>query len=155
MDSPTTTEKLAMTHQPGPPRKGDANVSRWLVGIAGAAFAALILWAVVRGDFMAEGAALVTMPWGRVTLADLYLGFFLYALAVFAIENSLRARLFWALPVVVLGNVWAALWVVVRWGVIWQRLRPAATASVQRADVGQSAHAASIVEPEADQKPVL
>ncbi len=46
------------------------------------ALTALIGWASWRGDFGAEFAAITAMPWGQVTLADLYLGFFIYGLAV-------------------------------------------------------------------------
>jgi hypothetical protein len=101
-------------------------IVRPLIGLLGLAFAALIVWAGFRGDFLAEGASLMAMPWGRVTLADLYLGFVLYALAVCAVERGRRAALFWAMPVFVLGNVWACLWVVVRWNAIRARLTPPA-----------------------------
>lgn len=101
----------------------NSNIWRIIIAILGAAFTALLIWATVRGDFMAEGAALITMPWGRVSLADLYLGFLLYVLAVWVIEPTMKGRLFWALPVFILGNVWSALWVVVRWKLILERLR--------------------------------
>jgi hypothetical protein len=97
--------------------------ARWLIAVLGIAFTALLIWATVRGDFLAEGAALVTMPWGRVSLADLYLGFVLYALAVCLVERGNGARAFWALPVFIIGNVWSALWIVVRWKVILARFR--------------------------------
>lgn len=102
---------------------GSPDWARLLIAILGIAFTALLIWAAVRGDFMAEGAALVTMPWGRVSLADLYLGFVIYALAVCLVERGNGARAFWALPVFILGNVWSALWIVVRWKVILARFR--------------------------------
>ena len=95
-----------------------------LVAIALAiAFTALIGWASLRGDFGAEFAALTAMPWGRVTLSDLYIGFGLYLLAVWHVEPSLKGRLFWGLPILVLGNAWSLVWLAVRWDVIQQRFK--------------------------------
>jgi hypothetical protein len=91
--------------------------------VAAISFAALIVWASLRGDFGAEGAALMAMPWGRVTLVDLYLGLALYAGLVFVVEDKAGTALFWALPVFVLGNVWALLWVFFRWKQIIGKLK--------------------------------
>lgn len=110
---------------PAPPAKRPAapDSLRWLVAGLGLAFGAMIVWASLRGDFLAEFGAVTAMPWGLVSLADLYLGFVFYVLAVLAVERGAGARALWALPVFVLGNVWAALWIVVRWRVILARLR--------------------------------
>lgn len=98
--------------------------ARVFIGGAGLAFLALLIWAAVTGDFGQEFAVVMAMPWGQVTLADLYLGFFLYALVVFLVEEKRLSACFWALPVFVLGNVWAALWFVLRLPKIIERLRP-------------------------------
>jgi hypothetical protein len=92
------------------------------VALLGAGFAGLIVYAALRGDFGAEFGAITAMPWGQVSLADLYLGFVLYALAVLAVERSWGMRALWALPVFVMGNVWPCVWIVVRWRVILARL---------------------------------
>jgi hypothetical protein len=94
-----------------------------LIALAGAAFAATLGWAVVAGDFLQEGAVLLSLPWGIVTLADLYLGFLLYAVLVFAVERSKLAAAFWALPIFVIGNLWAVIWIVVRWKMLLARLK--------------------------------
>ncbi|MEN9873747.1 MAG: hypothetical protein RL186_644 [Pseudomonadota bacterium] len=86
------------------------------------AFTIMIGWASLRGDFGAEFAALTTMPWGKVSLTDLYLGFLLYGCAVWLIEDKLSNRLLWALPVIVLGNAWSLIWVAVRFEHIAARL---------------------------------
>lgn len=85
-------------------------------------FTALIGWASVRGDFGAEFAAITAMPWGRVSLVDLYIGFALYAAFVWYVEDKLSTKLLWALPVIVLGNAWSLIWVAVRWQTITARL---------------------------------
>ncbi len=86
------------------------------------AFTAMIGWASVRGDIGAEFGAITTMPWGQVSLADLYLGFLLYFAAVWVIEDKMSSKLFWALPVFILGNAWTLIWVAVRWDKIVARL---------------------------------
>jgi hypothetical protein len=129
MDDISETRGPAATSEAAAPVAPEQG-RRWLglipvaVAVCGAAFGALIVLAIQRGDFAAEFEAITAMPWGQVTLADLYLGFLLYALVVLAIERSWPVRLFWALPVFVLGNVWAAAWVAVRWRVIVARLLP-------------------------------
>lgn len=95
------------------------NVLRAVIGILGLALLGLITWAIfakadLHGSFLEQGAVLTTLPWGVVTLADLYLGFFLFAVIVFLTEKSWLLAAVWALPIFVLGNVWAALWLVIR-----------------------------------------
>lgn len=95
------------------------NVVRAAIGVGGLALLGLILWAIfaqheLHGGFFDQVSVLTTLPWGIVSLADLYLGFALFAVVVFLTERSLLLALFWALPVFVFGNVWAAVWFVVR-----------------------------------------
>lgn len=97
-------------------------IPRAAVAILAIAFTAMIGWASMRGDFGAEFAAITAMPWGQVSLVDLYLGFALYAGAVWMIEDKLSTKLFWALPVIILGNAWSLIWIAVRWEVIAARL---------------------------------
>ena len=117
-----------------PKRSGPPGWIVPLVGLLGAAFGGFIVYASLRGDFAAEFGAITMLPWGQVTLADLYLGFVFVALAVFAVESSWRARLFWALPTFFLGNVWPAIWIVVRWRVILARLGWSQTLPADQAD---------------------
>ena len=86
----------------------------------------LIARALVAGSFWQEGSALMSLAWGRVTLADLYVGFALFSGWVFAREASpLRALAVVAL-VVTLGNAFTAIYVLVallRSGGSWPRFR--------------------------------
>jgi hypothetical protein len=95
---------------------------RGIVAAAGVILAALIVRAMQTGDFWAAGNWLTSDIWGVVTLVDLYLGLFLAALAMALIEKGLSAA-FWILPLPFLGNVWTALWVVVRFQDLVRRLR--------------------------------
>lgn len=95
------------------------NVMRAAIGVGGLALLGLVLWAAfakqgLHGAFMDQLNVLLTLPWGIATLADLLLGFVLFATLVFVAERSWIAALFWATPVFVLGNMWAALWFVIR-----------------------------------------
>lgn len=95
------------------------NVLRAAVGLGGLALLGLVLWAAftlqdLHGDFMDQFAVVTTLPWGIVTLVDLYFGFLLFAVVVFLTERSWLVALLWAAPTLVLGNIWAALWFVIR-----------------------------------------
>lgn len=92
---------------------------RALVGIAGLALLGLIAWAGLamtdlHGSFFDQFGVIASLPWGVVSLADLFIGFLLFAVLVFLTERSWWLAALWALPVLVLGNVWAALWFVIR-----------------------------------------
>jgi hypothetical protein len=100
--------------------RGDAmNVLRAAIGILGLALLGLVIWAAVsmqdlHGTFMDQLAVLTTLPWGIAALADLYVGFVLFATLVFLTERSWVIAALWAAPVFILGNIWAALWFVIR-----------------------------------------
>lgn len=86
---------------------------RAVLVLFGILFAALIVWAVIYGDFAAAGAWLTSDPWGIVTLADLYFGFLLSAVLIAMTERRWTAVL-WIAPIPFLGNVWTVIWFIVR-----------------------------------------
>ncbi|MGE0533237.1 MAG: hypothetical protein AB7P35_18150 [Hyphomonadaceae bacterium] len=95
------------------------NVLRAAVGLGGLALLGLVLWAAfslqdLHGGFMDQLAVVTTLPWGIVTLSDLYFGFVLLAIVIFLTERSWLVALLWAAPMLILGNIWAALWMVIR-----------------------------------------
>lgn len=95
------------------------NVLRAAIGIGGLALLGLVLWAAfsmqdLHGSFLEQFAVVTTLPWGVTTLVDLYFGFLLFATLVFLTERSWLVAALWAAPVFVLGNIWAALWFVIR-----------------------------------------
>ncbi len=95
------------------------NIARAAIGILGLALLGLIIWAFtaqqdLHGSFFDQAAVLLTLPWGVVGIADLLIGFILFAVLVFLTERSLLVAALWAAPVLVLGNVWAAAWFVIR-----------------------------------------
>jgi len=95
------------------------NVLRAAVGIIGLALLGLVLWAAfsmqdLHGSFLFQFDAIRTLPWGIVTLVDLYIGFLFFAIIVFLTERSWMVAALWAVPIFILGNIWAAVWLVIR-----------------------------------------
>ncbi len=95
------------------------NVVRAAVAVAGLALLAVVLWAAfamqdLHGMFLDQFAVLTTLPWGVATLAELFVGFVLFAVLVFLTERSWLVAALWAAPVFIVGNIWAALWFVIR-----------------------------------------
>jgi type IV secretory pathway VirB2 component (pilin) len=74
------------------------------------AMGATILFGFAAGDFAKEGGDLLSMPWGIVSLVDLYVGFFLFSGWIVFRENSLTRSLFWVVLVMVLGFFTASLY---------------------------------------------
>jgi hypothetical protein len=95
------------------------NVLRAAIGILGLALLGLVIWAAVamqnlHGTFFDQLSVVTTLPWGVAMLADLYVGFILFATIVFLTERSWLVAALWAAPVFILGNIWSALWLVIR-----------------------------------------
>ena len=86
---------------------------RFLLLLLALAFAALIIWASLTGDFRAEGAWLTSHAWGIVSLADLYIGFLISAVVIARFEKPKIAAL-WIIPLPFLGNVWTLVWLAIR-----------------------------------------
>lgn len=97
-------------------------ILRGLILLLGIAFIAACVWAGTSGNLMAEFGEISALPWGKVSLADLYLGFFLIAVIIFIFE-PLRI----SLPVVALlfvfGNWVAAFWLAARLPKLIRKLR--------------------------------
>lgn len=92
---------------------------RAVIGIAGLALLGLLLWAAfamtdLHGSILDQFGVFVSLPWGVATLADLFIGFLLFAIIIFLTERSWWAAALWSAPIFILGNVWAALWLAIR-----------------------------------------
>ncbi len=75
------------------------------------AMTAALLYAFIAGDFAGEGAALLSMPWGVLSLVDLYAGFLLFSGWVVYREASIGRALIWVIMIMVLGFFTASLYV--------------------------------------------
>jgi hypothetical protein len=74
------------------------------------AMAAVLVYGFTVGDFGAEGSELLSMPWGIVSLVDLYVGFVLFSVWIFYRERSLARALVWVILVMILGFFTASLY---------------------------------------------
>lgn len=75
-----------------------------LIGLV--AMTAVLVYGFTLGNFAVEGARLLTMPWGIVSLVDLYVGFALFSCWIVFRERSLLRSVSWVLLMMVLG-FWA------------------------------------------------
>ncbi|MGB9674177.1 MAG: DUF1475 family protein [Anaerolineales bacterium] len=70
------------------------------------AMSAILFYGFTVGDFVGEGARLVSMPWGIVSLVDLYVGFILFSMWIVFREKAFLPSLIWVILMMVLG-FWA------------------------------------------------
>ncbi len=75
------------------------------------AMTAALLYGFIVGDFTAEGSQLLRMPWGIVSLVDLYVGFGLFSAWIVFREGSIARAVVWVVLVMVLGFWTASLYV--------------------------------------------
>ena len=75
-----------------------------LISILGIlAMTAALVNGFTRGDFFGEGGQLSAMPWGIVSLVDLYTGFTLFSAWIIYREKSLPTAILWTIAMMVLG----------------------------------------------------
>ena len=67
------------------------------------AMTAVLIYGFAIGDFFSEGSQLTSMPWGIVSLVDLYTGFTLFSAWIIYREKSLPAAIVWTIAMMVLG----------------------------------------------------
>jgi hypothetical protein len=72
-----------------------------LLGIL--AMTAVLVYGFTVGDFFGEGGRLVAMPWGIVSLVDLYTGFTLFSMWIIYREKSLPVAILWTIAMMTLG----------------------------------------------------
>ena len=75
-----------------------------LISILGIlAMTAVLANGFTRGDFLGEGSQLFAMPWGLVSLVDLYTGFTLFSGWIIYREKSLLIAVLWTIAMMTLG----------------------------------------------------
>jgi FtsH-binding integral membrane protein len=67
------------------------------------AMTAALVNGFVFGDFTGEGGQLMSMPWGIVSLVDLYTGFTLFSAWIIYREKSLPVAILWTIAMMTLG----------------------------------------------------
>ncbi len=70
------------------------------------AMTGVLVYGFTTGNFSAEGAKLLAMPWGIVSLVDLYVGFALFSGWIVFREKTWLPSTIWVILMMVLG-FWA------------------------------------------------
>ena len=74
------------------------------------AMTAVLIYGFTVGNFSGEGSQLLSMPWGIVSLVDLYTGFTLFSMWIIYREKSLPLAILWTIAMMVLGFFAGALY---------------------------------------------
>jgi hypothetical protein len=69
-----------------------------------------LLYGFIKGNFREEGKEIVSMPWGIVSLVDVYVGFTLFSGWIVYREKSVVRSIPWVLSTMILGNFTASLY---------------------------------------------
>lgn len=83
------------------------------LGVGAAGFLAFLGWVLARQG-LAGTEAITDTAWGRVTLADFYLGVACFAVVIGIVERSPARTAAWTLALAVGGNPVAVLWLLLR-----------------------------------------
>lgn len=70
------------------------------------AMTAILVYAFSSGSFSSDGARLLAMPWGIVSLVDLYVGFSLFSCWIVFREKAVLPAVIWVVLMMTLG-FWA------------------------------------------------
>lgn len=82
-----------------------------LIALAGLlAMTGILIYGFTSGNFFAEGAKLLSMPWGVVSLVDLYVGFALFSGWIVFREKTILPSIIWVVLMMVLGFWTGALY---------------------------------------------
>ena len=74
------------------------------------AMTAVLVYGFTAGDFIADGAELLSNPWGIVSLVDLYVGFILFSGWIIYREKSVVRIVIWVFFMMTLGFFTGALY---------------------------------------------
>ena len=100
------------------------NIAKAIALVGLLAMGGILIYGFAVGDFSAEGSQLLRMPWGQVSLVDVYVGFMLFSGWVVYRERSAWRSLVGVVLIIVLGNFTASLYVLLalyQSGGDWQR----------------------------------
>jgi hypothetical protein len=68
--------------------------------------------AILRGDFGPETGLIAALPWGQMTLVDLYSGFIIFGLFVIWQEEHLYFAALWIALILLLGNIVSIIYLI-------------------------------------------
>lgn len=101
-------------------------IAKGLALLAFLAMTVVLVFAFTKGNFFEEGAKLLAMPWGIVSMVDLYSGFTLFSIWIVFREKSIPLSIFWVILVMLMGFWAGALYTLLafhassgNWDVFW------------------------------------
>ena len=77
------------------------------------AMTGIIGYALATNTFSTDGARLLAMPWGQVSMVDLYVGFALFSCWIVYREKSRARAIVWVVLMLLLGNWTASLYTLI------------------------------------------
>jgi hypothetical protein len=90
----------------------------------------VLLYGFTVGDFAGEGSQLLSMPWGIVSLVDVYIMFTLFSCWIIYRERSIPRSAVWVFFVMLLGSFTCSLYALIAlltshgdWGRFWMGRR--------------------------------
>lgn len=87
-----------------------AKVFAWLGVIA---MTVILIYGFTAGNFSSDGSMIISNPWGKVSLVDLYVGFSLFALWIVFRERHPVVSIVWVVLLMVLGFFTGALYILI------------------------------------------
>jgi hypothetical protein len=85
-------------------------LAKVIAALGALAMGAILVYAFTQGDFAGEGQVLLSMPWGIVSLVDLYVGFILFSGWIVYRERSAARSIPWVVLMMVLGFFTASVY---------------------------------------------
>lgn len=85
-----------------------------------------LVYGFVYGNFFKEGGLIISVAWGKVSLIDVYIGFFLFSGWVLFREQNKYIAVIWVVIFMILGNFATCLYATIAlfksnndWRVFW------------------------------------
>ena len=78
-------------------------LAKWTAALCALVMGATLVYGFTRGDLTADGKVLLSIPWGIVSLVDVYVGFTLFSGWVVFRERSLAIAIVWVVAIMILG----------------------------------------------------
>jgi hypothetical protein len=85
-------------------------LAKIIMALGAIAMTAIISYAFMFGDLAADGAIITSLPWGLVSLVDLYVCFTIFSVWVVYREKSILATVLWIAAIMILGAFAIALY---------------------------------------------
>ena len=72
-----------------------------------------LIFGFTQGDFFIDGSAVLSNPWGIVSMVDLYVGFTLFSMWIAFREKYVLQAVLWIVMMMVFGFLTGALYVLI------------------------------------------